>query len=301
MKVALCFLVNYTNSLIKEDIWKEWIEPNKDIIEVYIHYNKNVPIKSEWIKKHAIPLKNIKSTSYYHVIPAYFSVLQFALIDKVNNQWFCMLTESCVPIVSPQKFRNMFFNNSTRSIFSWRKAWWNVYLHKRSNLKYFQDDMRVGHDPWFVLKRNDVYRCVSYPKLNKRIFDLVCQGGLANESLFAIILYQNKKLSDVINQPSHVVDWSNPSSATSPYVFSSGSEKEVEFIKESLHKNRYSMFLRKIGKKFPDSVINQLIENNSSFKDDELEKYHEEWFLNYLYFLFFIMTFLIYIFNVFEI
>lgn len=301
MKVALCFLVNYTNSLIKEEIWKDWIEPNKDIIEVYIHYNKNVPIKSDWIKDHAIPYEYLKSTSYFHVVPAYLSVLGYALTDKKENQWFCMLTESCVPIISPQRFRNIFFHNYTKSIFSWRKAWWNVYLHKRSNLKYFQEDMRLGHDPWFILKRNDVYRCVTYSKNNRKIFDLICSGGLANESLFAIIIYQNKKLGDVINQPCHIVDWSNPSSATSPYVFSFGNKKEINFIKESLRKNKYSLFLRKISKKFPDSVLEQLIKDDSSFYDEELEKYHEDWVLSYLYFLFFMLSFLIYIFNVFEI
>jgi hypothetical protein len=136
--------------------------------------------------------------------------------------------------------------------------------------------MRLGHDPWFILKRNDVYRCVTYSR-------------------------KNKKLANVINQPSHIVDWSNPSSATSPYLFSSGSEKEMIFIKESLRKNKYSLFLRKISQKFPDSVLYQLIEDDSSFYNEELEKYHEDWVLSYLYFLFFMLSFLIYIFNVFEI
>lgn len=266
MKIALCFIINYNNDLVKEQLWKDWIHSNNDIINVYFHYNNKIPIKSEWIKKHAIPEEYIQNTSYFHVVPAYMSILQFAFNDNKNIQWFCLLTESCVPIVSPRKFRRLYNNTYNRSILAWRKAWWNVNFHKRANLRYFQENMRLGHDPWFVLKRNDVLRCISYSLTNKRLYNLICQGGLANESLFAIILYQNKKLQEVINQSTHLTDWSNPSSATSPYVFDKGSEKEINLIKTSISQNKYLMFMRKISKTFPDKKLKNIIrENDDSF------------------------------------
>ena len=40
MKIALCFIISYDHILNKEDIWKEWIEFNKDIINVYFYYIK---------------------------------------------------------------------------------------------------------------------------------------------------------------------------------------------------------------------------------------------------------------------
>lgn len=273
MKVALCFLINYNNNLVKEEIWKDWINPNKDIIDVFIHYNKEIPIKSEWVKIHAIPEKYIEKTSYFHVVPAYMSVLQYAYNKNNDITWFCLLTEACVPIVSPKKFRRIFTNTYNQSILAWRKAWWNVDFHKRANLRYFQENMRLGHDPWFVLKRTDVLRCISYSLTNKRIYNLVCQGGLANESLFAIILYQNKKLQDVINQSTHLTDWTNPSSPTSPYVFDKGSEKEVALIKNCIATNKYCMFLRKISHTFPDNKLNTIISEN----DDNVF----EWYMNY--------------------
>tara|TARA_Y100000816_G_scaffold175374_1_gene126291 strand:- start:74437 stop:75312 length:876 start_codon:yes stop_codon:yes gene_type:complete len=273
MKVALCFLINYNNNIVKEEIWKEWITQNKDIIDVFIHYNKELPIKSEWIKMYAIPEKYIEKTSYFHVVPAYMSVLQYAYNKRTDITWFCLLTESCVPIVSPKKFRRIFTNTYNQSILAWRKAWWNVNFHKRANLRYFEENMRLGHDPWFVLKRTDVLRCISYSLTNKRIYNLICQGGLANESLFAIILFQNKKLKDVINQSSHLTDWTNPSSATSPYVFDKGSEKEIALIKTSIENNKYLMFMRKIGNTFPNNKLSVIIsENDDNFFD---------WYFNY--------------------
>ena len=38
MKIALCFIINYEHILNKEEIWREWIEPNKDIINVYFYF-----------------------------------------------------------------------------------------------------------------------------------------------------------------------------------------------------------------------------------------------------------------------
>ena len=40
----------------------------------FIHYNKEIPIKSGGIKR-TLYQKYIKKTSYYHVVPAYMSVL----------------------------------------------------------------------------------------------------------------------------------------------------------------------------------------------------------------------------------
>ena len=109
MKIALCFIISYDHILNKEDIWKEWIEFNKDIINVYFYYKDYKKIKSNWIREHAIPLKYIHETNYYHVIPAYLSVMSFALSHDIANNWFCMLTDSCCPIISPKRFRYLFF------------------------------------------------------------------------------------------------------------------------------------------------------------------------------------------------
>ena len=75
MKIALCFIISYDHILNKEDIWREWIEPNKDIINVYFFYKDIKKIKSPWILQHALPSRCIHETSYYHVISAYLSFM----------------------------------------------------------------------------------------------------------------------------------------------------------------------------------------------------------------------------------
>ena len=87
MKIALCFIISYDHILNKEHIWRNWINENKDIINVYFYYKDITKIKSEWILQHVIPEEYIQKTSYFHVIPAYISLMNYAFIHDDKNQW----------------------------------------------------------------------------------------------------------------------------------------------------------------------------------------------------------------------
>jgi len=251
-KIALCFTISYDHVLVKEELWREWIEPNLDIINVYFFYKDFSKIKSEWIKEHCIPTKYIRKTSYFYVIPAYVSLLRHGLNADSDNQWFCFLTDSCCPIISPAKFRELFLVNSGKSIMKWSKADWNVRFHQRANLRFLKSNYHLKNDPWFTLTREHVVYLLETMRSNARLTDLICSGGLANESLFAILLY---KQPNVINASSHLTDWSRMTSATSPYVFSQWS-KDVAFILAELDKNPYIMFVRKVTVEFtPRNIV----------------------------------------------
>ena len=268
MKVALCFIISYEHILNKEKIWKKWIAYNKDIINVYFYYKDLDKIKSAWIKEHVIPRKYICETTYLHVIPAYMSIMNYALKD--NNEWFCFLTDSCCPIISPKRFRYLFFKYNQKSIFSWRKAWWNPDYHTRANLKRLPENYRLANDPWFVLKKEDVKACLQYYYTKYKIVKLICEGGLANESLFAIMLYCSNKLNNAICYASHATDWSRMSSSTSPHVFTEFNNTDLKFIEKTLKENKYTLFIRKISPEFPDEILEKYIYEYSKEKDDML-------------------------------
>ena len=272
MKIALCFIINYEHVLNKESVWREWIEPNKDIINVYFYYKDLHKIKSEWIRNHTIPPNYIVETSYYHVVPAYLSIMSFAYQHDTNNSWFCLLTESCCPIISPKKFRYLFYENYNRSIFSWKKPWWNIDFHKRANLYKLPEDLRLANDPWFVLKREHVRLCIQYTNAKKEVVKTICDGGLANESLFAIILQAYKQLhnNSIIRSPSHAVDWSRMKTATSPHTFKEVNNTTIQFIEKSLNENKHIMFIRKISPEFSDDLLNKYIYRYSKESDDKL-------------------------------
>jgi hypothetical protein len=260
MKAALCFIISYENALIKESIWRRWIHPNKDIINVYFHYKKGVPIRSEWIKSHLIDEKYLVEIDYMHIAPAYLSLLFFGLKDDPSNEWFCFLTESCVPIVSPLEFRERFLDHHKSSIMSWKPAWWSTALVKRANLQYFEPKYHLSNTPWFTLCRSDAHKCIMYWKKNRNIYNVICLGEVANESLFAIMLLAQNSLEKVINEQSTLMDWARMTSLTSPYVFKDANPKDLKYIDDALAKNKFALFLRKVDKTFPDSTIEAYLE-----------------------------------------
>jgi hypothetical protein len=269
MKIALCFIISYDHILNKEEIWKEWIEPNKDIINVYFYYKDFNKIKSQWIREHSIPPNYIHETNYLHVIPAYLSVMRFALTHDNENNWFCMLTDSCCPIISPKKLRYLFYNNYKKSIMSWSPAWWNVESEKRANLHLLPKEFHLGNDPWFVLNKEHVLQILTFVNNKRDITKTICSGKIANESLFAVILYCYRQLylnGPVISASTHIADWSRTTSPTSPHIFKEGNEKDIKFIDSSLEKNKHFMFIRKVSPEFPNDILKRYI----------YEKYVEE-------------------------
>lgn len=260
LKAALCFIINYDHELVKEDLWKKWIEPNKDIINVYFFYSDLTKIKSDWIKSHALPKEYIKETSYLHVLPAYIQLLHYAY-KTPENEWFMFLTDFCVPIMSPEKFRQLFFMYNDKTFISYKKAWWNVNQQSRANLKYIPQHLHLANSPWFTLTRYHVQLVKRFIKTYNNLTTTIYNGPVANESFFAIVLHQYNELTKdrIIKMDTHVADWSRMSSSTSPHIFKIYDKENKKYIENVLDENNFAMFLRKIDKEFPDEVIEKEI------------------------------------------
>jgi hypothetical protein len=291
MKAALCFIISYDHNLNKEEIWKEWIRPNQDIINVYFHYKDYDKISSNWIKERAIPKDYTVETSYYYVVPAYMSLLSWAEKEDVENQWFCMLTESCVPIISPSRFRRLFFQNYNKSIMRWKPAWWNVKFQKRANLRLLPAEYHIGNDPWFILCKTDVQTCEWFSIETKKIYNTVCAGGLANESIFAIALKYFQRLPFVKNEVTHLTDWNRRTSSTSPWLFKDNSKENIEFIENGLAENKCAIFLRKVATDFPDDVLMEYINKPDEDFESIVFGTSTEFIKQFLFFLFMMVAF----------
>jgi hypothetical protein len=99
---------------------------------------------------------------------------------------------------------------------------------------------------------------------NKELVKTICSGGLANESLFAIILKSCKQLDNgsIINSNTHLTDWNRMSSFTSPHVFKEGNALDLKFIGDNLERNSHALFIRKIAYEFPDAILQKYIYQN---------------------------------------
>ena len=276
MKVALCFIISYEHILNKEQLWIDWIKPNKDIINVYFHYKDINLIRSPWIKMYTIPPNLIQKTSYYNVVAGYMSILSYAFNHDVDNNWFCLLTDSCVPIISPKKFRKLFFDHYQASIIKCKPAYWNLMIHRRANLRLLSKEYWLANDPWFTLCRDHVQKCILFLAAKYNIYKLVNDGGLANESIFAIILQTFKEINNplrTINDSVTISDWTRMSSPTSPHSFMEASDENINIICELLKENKYAMFLRKVHRSFPDKVIKDIQNKDFNHKYELLHNY----------------------------
>jgi hypothetical protein len=151
---------------------------------------------------------------------------------------------------------------------SWKRAWWNVDYHKRANLAKLPEELHLANDPWFVLKRENVEHILNFVNKQNDVVKLICNGGLANESLFAIILHGYKQLdAAVISAVTHLADWSRMASATSPHLFKEANNADIKFIETELDKNKYALFIRKISPDFPDAILRHYIYKHSKEAD----------------------------------
>jgi hypothetical protein len=265
MKVAFCFFLHGEKPIIqKEAMWRDWFE-DVSFSNIYIHHdNTNKDTKeSEWIKNHKIPKQYTMRTSYFHMVEAYMSTMLYAMRDK-ENEWFVFLTGSCAPLVSPEYFRIMFLRYSEKSILQWGLPSWDIRFHRRANLAHLHPELRLQNDPWFILCRKDVKHCLRYRSVNKNIYVFILQGGLANESIFAIMLHWSKTLSDVINCQTHATDWTRMTSKTSPHVFYENNAMDRSFIERTKRFNPFAFFIRKVHSNFPLVIKNCQQDTNTA-------------------------------------
>jgi hypothetical protein len=130
------------------------------------------------------------------------------------------------------------------------------------------------------------------------IYQLVNEGGLANESIFAIMLQTFNELTNtnnLINGVSTITDWSRMSSPTSPYLFKEATDENINIISNLLKENPNAIFLRKVDRSFPDQAILDLFTKdhdiNSNSNNNQLTKKKVYNFYYGMLFLIFIFTF----------
>ena len=95
------------------------------------------------------------------------------------------------------------------------------------------------------------------------IYKQINEGGLANESIFAVMLQTFKELTNpqtLINECSTVADWSRMSNPTSPYNFKDADDTNINIMKNLLKENKYTMFLRKVDKTFPNETLLEIMD-----------------------------------------
>jgi hypothetical protein len=123
--------------------------------------------------------------------------------------------------------------------------------------------------------RENIKQIFHFVSNQQNITKTICNGIIANESLFAIIFKIYKELQDIPSTNSHIIcseshisDWKRMSSTTSPHIFKDANEEDIKFLEQ---KRVFSvMFIRKIAPEFPDEILRHYIYEHNKEKDNNL-------------------------------
>ena len=265
MDVTFCFLV--TKDLIKEHIWRTWLDRLKVLglnINVVTHCSPahKVNIKSDWLKATLIPANYLCDTEWGWLTKATLSMYKYAL-ENTKAEWYSIHSETCVPFISPEKFIENFHLYKQKTFLSHCKAWWTPTRSRndRANLHLLPSEYHLAHSQWCILCLEDLSAIVKLAEKEQQLTAIITSGHTADESILAIFLFKINNFKNVVNKLTTVTDWKRTPNGNNPYTFNNWTETDKLAVAEMCadkSKNEY-MFLRKIGATFPDEILMNFI------------------------------------------
>jgi hypothetical protein len=138
--VTFCFLVS--SDLTKEHIWREWFDRLQELqfkfaIVVHCSSSNKHKVGSDWLKQHFLPDECMRPTAWGWIVDALMSMHGHA-VATCPAAWYSTHTETCIPMVSPEKFIDTFNRRKQHSLMSYTNAWWTPGrgwpTNKRANL-----------------------------------------------------------------------------------------------------------------------------------------------------------------------
>ena len=117
-KIAFLFLTR--GPLPLEDVWREFFRwrahPNQYTIFSHPHHGYKYPPTSFFYRKEIPSEYNVGKVKWGGLsqVRAMKNLVKVALEDPLN-EWFCLMSETCIPLINFEKWRNIMLAN-TRSI-----------------------------------------------------------------------------------------------------------------------------------------------------------------------------------------
>ena len=140
-KIAFCFLT-YTG-LTHEDTWVKFFKQDNfptHAFSLYSHIKQVTSDTPHWLKKHAV---RTASTDWCgaNLVWAWIKMLKAALKDK-NNQYFAILSGSCIPLYDFEKTYRMITGSKKSRV----EINYNAAVYKETGLYYASQWMILNRD-----------------------------------------------------------------------------------------------------------------------------------------------------------
>ena len=262
---TFCFLV--TRDLAKEHIWREWFDGLERLqfkfsVVAHCSLSNKHKVKSEWLKQRLLPDNCMCQTAWGWLVNAMMTMYAYA-VKTCPAEWYTLHSETCVPMVSPEKFIELFNKHKQNSFVAYDKIWWNPSIVKRANLHLLPVQMHLVHSQWCIFCHEDLSQMVNLPKTNarmKHVLSVLMSGSVADESYAAVLLFNINNLKNVIKKQTTLVDWKRTPNGNNPHTFSEWTAQDEAVVRDirKTSANEH-MFMRKVGPTFPDHVLRRHI------------------------------------------
>jgi hypothetical protein len=243
-KIALCFLT--IDNLSQPELWSRIINKNKDKLNVYIH-NK-VDFVDEEYGLHNYCIKNRIETEWGKktLVQATLNLFRTAFTHDNNNEFFILLSDTCIPLYNFDYIYKTINNINTNIIYSddLENSIHNNNLHdpfffNAKHINRFKNlvnpyffKIYLKHSQWVLLKRNTAYFFI-----NKNfLYNYKYSFFAVDEHYFANIC--NKYKFNYLNQRITFVNWRKNNKPETYYFLNNDIVEEI--------KKTECLFMRKV-------------------------------------------------------
>jgi Core-2/I-Branching enzyme len=255
-KIAFCFLIY--DMINHEDIWNlffENVDTNK--YTIYIHYKTNKPLP--YFEKYK--LTHCIETKYEdHTIPLAYNVLFREAYNDIDNQKFCILSGSCIPL----KSFDFIYDKLTRNDY----GYFNVSpqsqcfpnCHSLVDNNIVDKELISKSHNWFILNRKLVENlCFDKDDLLKQHYSTIYAPAEYFYYTFIKVLQLEKEIITTPNIASDATTFTNWRDMVPVYKYpsmrglknySSVSEEELLYLLQS-----DSLFGRKFNVECHSSLV----------------------------------------------
>jgi len=164
MKIAFLFLT--IDNVRFPKIWNDFFKNNEDKMNIYCHPKYPEKVNVPWQKRNII--NDLAETAWGKTINALINLFKASLKDK-NNKKFIILSESCLPIKSFDKFYKFLENDNinTSYIDFWEmpKKDHNI-LKSKLPTNFFKYKLKK-HSSWYCLSRYHIKKLLITPEIYK--------------------------------------------------------------------------------------------------------------------------------------
>lgn len=206
MKIAFCFLTR--SDLLQPNVWKAFFAAaEQEKYTIYCHPKDAEDVTAPILSGRIINDRVATQHGHVSLVKATLNLFSQAYDDAEDNQYFILLSESTIPIVSFNEIYENAKRCQSRSVVSYRVAPPNSEHHQRlsavSQPALFSSAF-FHHEQWVILHRRHVSMLLAHPSLAlfSRVF-------AADEHYFMNVLVHLKgaSLDQFINRRATFVNW----------------------------------------------------------------------------------------------